>query len=140
MENPTAGQLMKRINDAIEKRANNMLRSDGLTMSQVWVLMNLMSAEHGVMPLKAVERSLAVSQPTAAGIVSRLEEKGLVCSWMDDGDRRVKLVSLTESGLQAVQKAEKDVEDLQKDLLSGFTEEEQAQYESFLSRIYQNIK
>ena len=40
-DNPTSGQLIKQFNDAVERRANNSLRQNDLTMVQVWVLLSL---------------------------------------------------------------------------------------------------
>ncbi len=40
-DNPTSGQLIKQLNDAIERQANNSLRQNDLTMVQVWVLLSL---------------------------------------------------------------------------------------------------
>ena len=91
----SCGTLLKQIHDALEKQANNSLRADGLTMAQVGVLLMLDRAEHRQMPLKELEKALHVAQSTAAGIVSRLEQKGLVESFGDAEDRRVKVVRLS---------------------------------------------
>ena len=140
MERLTTGQLLKQINDALEKRVNNHLRVSGLTMSQSWALMCLSAADRGILPLKALEKALGVAQPTCQGIVRRMEMKGLVTSFQSDEDRRIKLVSITEEGLEAARKAEEDVEELQASILSGLTEDEKAMFHSLLSKIFVNVK
>ncbi len=49
--------------------------------------------------LKEIEGFLGVAQPTAAGIVKRME-KNLVSSYQAADDRRVKMIRITEEGRQ----------------------------------------
>ncbi len=77
-ERVTCVALIKQIHDGLEKQANNSLRSQDLTMSQVGVLIELRFSLEKQMTLKELERRLHVAQPTAAGIVARLEQKGFV--------------------------------------------------------------
>ena len=72
----SCGMLFKQIHDELEKRTNNSLRSSDLTMAQMGALLVLREKSDKEMPLKELERSLRVAQSTAAGIVSRLEQKG----------------------------------------------------------------
>ena len=80
-ERVTCGTLIKQIHDGLEKQANNSLRTQGLTMSQMGVLIELHFSPEKQMPLKELERRLHVAQSTAAGIVARLEQKGFVEGW-----------------------------------------------------------
>ena len=140
MDNLKTGYLFKKIDDALERKANNRLKAKGLTMSQAYVLMQLIEAEEGFLPLKAVERSLGVAQPTAAGIVSRLEIKGLVASFPDENDKRVKLLSLTEKGVEAAKGAENGVRNLNNDMFTGLADEEMETLHKLLHRVYDNVK
>lgn len=96
----SCGALVKQIHDALEKDANNMMRPKGLTMAQFSVLMILREAEGLQAPLKELERALHVAQSTAAGIVSRLEQKRYVTCYTSQEDRRIKMVRLTPDGLE----------------------------------------
>ena len=99
METSPCAVQIKIINDHIEREINNALREQNLTAVQIRVLILLQCAKDHTMSLKEVERHLHVSQPTAAGIVSRLEQKEYVCSMTCEEDRRIKLLKLTQVGL-----------------------------------------
>ena len=83
MEKPRdCGMLLKQINDELLKNANNALRSQNITLAQLEVLDQLNQAPGGQYSLKELEQILHVAQSTAAGIISRLEQKGFVAEWV----------------------------------------------------------
>lgn len=135
-----SGQLIKMLNDAIERRVNNSLRADDLTMVQVWVLLSLDEKENHTYSFKELERILGVAQSTCVGIVSRLVAKKLVESFTGQKDRRMKLVRLSEDGKKRCEKAKKDIQELEQTLFTGFSEEEQAVFHGLLKRVYENVK
>lgn len=60
-------------------------------------LMTFLEA-HGPLPMSRVAELLGSGLPTATGLVSRMEERGLVARVHDTEDRRVVILSLTEAG------------------------------------------
>ncbi len=90
--------LMKRIDEKMEKGANVKLARFGITFAQMRVLMALYHMAEENVPLKSLERQFEVAQSTAAGLVTRLEGKGLVTSFSPSEDKRLKIVRLTEEG------------------------------------------
>lgn len=60
-------------------------------------LMTFLDA-HGSLPMSRVAELLGSGLPTATGLVSRMEERGMVARTHDNEDRRVVTVSLTEAG------------------------------------------
>ena len=62
----------------LEKNANNDLRKSNLTLSQVRFLTCLYESEEGRVAFKDLEKKFSIAQPTAVGIISRMEKKGLV--------------------------------------------------------------
>ena len=94
------GFKIKKINDMLEKGYNQLLQEQDLTFSQHHVLVYLKHQKDQTARLKELEKHFNVAQPTMAGIVVRLESKGLVRSSVLPEDRRVKVVTLTESGNQ----------------------------------------
>jgi len=138
--NPTSGQLIKQINDAIERQANNSLRQSDLTMVQVWVLLSLNEKEGKTYSFKEVERILGVAQSTCAGIVNRLALKKLVDCFTDPDDRRMKLVRITPEGEKCCQDRRQDIKELEKRMFNGMSGEEQETLHSLLQKIYENVK
>ena len=134
------GMLIKQIHDGLEKNANNALRDDNITMTQIGTLIELSSAPKRELTLKELEKRLHVAQPTAAGIVSRLEDKGLVEGLAGREDKRVKIVRITESGLNCCVKADTKMHQAEEQLLDGFSEEEKENFNNYLERVLNNIK
>jgi len=120
----TCGAVIKQINDELEKRANNALRPHNLTMTQMHMLLILDEASGGQLPLKDLEQRLHVAQSTAAGIVSRLEQKGLIEALGDPQDKRIKKARITAEGMQRCREAEQNMEETEAHILSRLTETE----------------
>ena len=127
--------LIKQIHDEMEKRANNSLRSQDLTMAQVGVLMELYRASGKQLPLKELEHRLHVAQSTAAGIVVRLEQKRFVESFGSPGDRRIKMVKITADGEACCRGAEQQMKNAEEELLAGLTETERSIFLSLLQKV-----
>ena len=139
MHQDSCGTLLKQINDELEKRANNGLRADGLTMAQVGVLLALNGAETKQLTLKELERIIHVAQSTAAGIVSRLEQKGLVETFAAADDRRVKVVRLSEAGERNCQAADQRMAETETQLLSALTEAERGIFVMLLRKVRDSL-
>ena len=138
METPT-GLLFKQIHDKLEKQANNTLRQQGLTMMQVSVLLTIQGSEGKRCSMKELERRFGVAQPTVAGIVARLEQKGLVTATGDPRDRRIKLVCITASGEKCCGQAACHMDQAEERLLRDFSPEERAQLNAMLVRVADNL-
>ena len=138
--NTTCGGLIKQLNDALAKRANNSLRADDLTMTQLEALLILDEADGGRMNMKELEHSLHVAQSTAAGIVKRLERKGFIESCCDPADKRIKIVAITEKGTGCCAAAGKNMEHEENLLLSSLTDEEKDTLIKLLSKVRNNLK
>ena len=73
-----------------------MSREYGLTGPQCVVIRTL--AAEGSLSSASLSRRLYVTPANITGIIDRLEKKGLVERNRKDGDRRVALITLTQSG------------------------------------------
>ena len=139
-ERKECGALIKKINDELEKNANNVLRTEDLTFSQIGALLELNSALEGQLTLKELEKRLHVAQSTAVGIISRLERKALVQAVGDAGDRRIKIVKITSEGIERVQKANSHRMEAEELLLSGLTETEKSIFYSLLKKVCDTLQ
>ncbi len=118
------GFLLKQINDSLAKKANNELKESDLTMMQVSALLTLKKRDNGEMTLKAMEKFFSLSRPTVAGLIMRMEEKGIVDSFTDKSDRRVKIVRLTQKGEECLSRASVPMENAESTLVSGLSDDE----------------
>lgn len=135
-------ELLKRISDTLEKRANSDLQSNGVTASQLKMLFALLcserSEEKGCLTLKELERRFGVAQSTAAGIIKRMEIKKLVESVDDSDDRRIKSVRITNSGREICRNAKNAMKKGNEKMLKGFTDEEKQVLKKLLQKLLDN--
>ena len=136
----TCGPVLKQLTDVLTKQVNNELREEGLTMSQMRVLVILDEKQNKTASMKDIEKELAVAQPTTAGIIRRIEEKGLIIYLSDPENKRAKWIQLTEAGKEKCRIAYGHMEATEKKLRSGMTEEEGKKFFELLKKALAAIK
>jgi len=107
----TKQELVREILDSMAAaRAGGMrpgfrnLMGRSVSMTHMHVLSKLSMA--GALPMSRLAEALDVSVASATGIVSRMEERGLVERRRDDADRRVVMVGLADGGTAALEEIE----------------------------------
>ncbi len=133
------GPLIKQVGDELHKNANNFMRSEDLTVVQFAALLELDHSPEKQLPLKTLEQRLHVAQSTTAGIVSRLEQKGLAEGLNDDSDKRIKVVHITPAGMEKIQAGELSLMRAENALLSGLTETEKDIFYALLKKICDSL-
>lgn len=139
-DDTSCGMYIKQINSALEKNANNILRKQDLTFAQVSALLAIRDFPEQKISLKELEKILHVAQSTTAGIISRLEQKGLVTGFGDSTDKRIKLVQITPMGEKYCREAEQNMKEAEENLLSGLTETEKSIFNSLLQKVRDTLQ
>ena len=134
------GWYIKRIDNALAKEANNNLQALNLTMQQDRVLIQLARTAGNTLSLKELEEHFGTAQSTVAGLVVRLEKKGLIEALSDPADKRIKLVRLTAEGVRLNALSRQQIVDSEARLTALLTEEEKAQFLSCLKKVYEAVK
>lgn len=137
--NSSCSVLLKQIHDVQEKNINNTLRNLDLTFSQINVLRALVHTADKQMSLKELEKILHVAQSTTARIVAKMESKGLIDSFGNASDKRIKYIRLTQYGEQYSSNAKQKLEEEETRLLSSLTETEKMVFISLLQKITSNL-
>ena len=138
-DNLSCSILLKQLHDVQEKNINNTLRNLDLTFSQINVLRALVHSADKQMSLKELEKILHVAQSTTARIVTKMESKGLIDSFSDVSDKRIKYIRLTQYGEQYSSNAKQKLEEEETRLLSSLTETEKMVFISLLQKITSNL-
>ncbi len=94
---------LRQIIRAIDLHSKRLEKESGLTGPQLLVMQQL--AGHGELTAGVLAREISLSQPTVTSIVDRLERKGLLKRQRNQHDKRKVMLSMTESGRVAVDKA-----------------------------------
>lgn len=134
------GRLLVQLGNGVSWFRNQAMQGMGLTSSQSEVIRYML--RHREEPLTAGELmgQLGLSQSTIAGILMRLEKKGLLARQADDKDARRSRIYLTEAGLamdQALMQLAAQTEEI---LLAGLDENEQAELNRLLQRVLENMQ
>lgn len=138
-QNNRCGTYIKHISDVLQRNCNNALQVKGLTMSQLSVLHQLDNTLDGEMPLKELEKQLQVAQSTAAGIISRLEQKGFVEGYGSGEDKRIKIVRITNAGRDCFAESQIHATESEAQLLSALTDEERILFNALLKKVSENL-
>ena len=115
------GELIKRLNDALGRKANNTLMCNDVTLSQIKVLATISEAADETITLKELEKHFEVKQATMAGIAARLEKNGMIEGFYDSNDKRIKHVN-------------------ERELLKALNDDEKGQLRNLLQKVYDSIK
>lgn len=132
------GILMKQITDKIKVSADASLKSRGLTLSQGRMLKFVSGHPDGVTQ-KAIENHFQVSHPTVVGIIARMEKNGYLECWTDAEDKRNKMVRLTEKAWPVSRELEQEMDNNERWLLQGLSEQQIDNLYEALYRIFENV-
>ncbi len=139
MKKKSIGGMIKYISDKVRQKADNNLKDHNVTLSQVRVL-NFLWRENGSCSQKQIEDFLQVSHPTVVGLVSRMEQSGYIQTSVSPDDKRNKIVTVTDSGMSLACELCRYMEDIDKRMLVGLTDEQQAQLADMLYIVAQNFE
>lgn len=130
------GWYIRRISNALAREADRNLQAHHLTMQQSHLLFCLYEAPEHTRTLKELESLFSCAQSTIAGLVARMEKKGLVRGYTDAQDRRVKHVQLTREGIMMRQACHEDIVLSEKRWGAILTAEESTVFRTCLEKVY----
>lgn len=133
------GYLIKNINDKLKVQADLDLKQYHLTFTQSRVFAFLKNCG-GQATQKEIEVYLEVAHPTVVGIVSRMEQSGYVTTWIDEKDKRNKMVGFTKLAEEIGMDMEQNILATEQKLLSSLSEENITQLREMLLVIYKNLE
>lgn len=139
-DNP-ATQLAWKIRDIHHLHMQNIMgiiENYGLHSGQPRILHTI--AEMNGATQKAIANKLQSSPASLAVSIKRLQKAGLLEKVTDESDLRINQIYLTEKGKKVQSESLADLIMFDNYLLDGFSPEEILQLDSFLCRIYTNLK
>jgi DNA-binding MarR family transcriptional regulator len=94
---------LRRISQAIDVWSRHLLQNYGLTSPQLAMLREIQAGKN--VSTGTLATALHLSQPTVTGILTRLEQRGLITRVRSEDDRRNVLATVTEQGRELAAKA-----------------------------------
>lgn len=124
---------LRRITRAIDLHSRGLMHAIGLTAPQLAALQAIEKLQP--ITVGALAKSIHLSQATLTGILTRLENRGLISRARSGSDRRTVVVELTDEGLAILQTAPSLLQDRFRRELLKLQEWEQTQMLATLQRI-----
>jgi len=121
-----------------DQAVTRALEAMDLTSAQGHIMGFLAHREEPPCP-RDIEEAFHLSHPTVSGLLSRLEKKGFLEMRTDEKDRRCKRIYVLPKGTECNDSMHQAMTNIEDQLVSGFTEEEQALFESLLDRAIANM-
>jgi MarR family 2-MHQ and catechol resistance regulon transcriptional repressor len=122
-----------RTNDQLQNRLGRFFREFGLTSSQYNVL-RILRGEGKPMPsLEIAERMIQVV-PAMTGLIDRLENQGFVERRRCEDDRRVVYIKITEKAAKLLERMDKPLATLHRELMGHMTKAELRQLSQLLEK------
>ena len=122
--------VIVRLGNAVTYYRNSKMQEYGLTSAQGDVIRAILH-EPGITAAELKKR-LGLSQSTVAGILERLEGKGLLEKTAVDGDARKMSLHPTARGLELENMLKQTALETQRRIMEGMTPEEQREFDRLL--------
>lgn len=137
MEQFKLTKTMKHIITDLEKNINNRLKEKDLSFSQSVILVKISESADGALPLKELEKRFAVAQSTIFGVISRLEKKGLVQTYL--AENKTKIAKITPEGEALTEFIISAIHTTEEDVFKGFTSIERTMFIELLKKAESNL-
>lgn len=133
------GRLLVQLGNSVSWFRNQKMKKVGLTSSQSEVIRHILKHRNESLTAGDIMTQFSLSQSTVAGILKRLEKKGLLVRQADETDARKSIITLTSSGLAMESNLKLIAAQTEDLLLHGMTEEEQAEFNHLLQIALSNM-
>ncbi len=112
----------------------------GVHRSQHRILMFLSKREGEITSQRDIAEHFEISAPAVAVALGKLEDGGFINRLSNEHDTRSNIITLSQKGQEIVEATKDIIESLDCAMFEGFDDGEIATFESYLSRLLENIK
>ena len=135
------GKMINKISHRLRRRSQAVQKTVGISEAQGRILDYILveGARRPVYP-KDIEKEFDLRSSTVTGALSALETEGLIARVPDERDGRLKKLVFTPKadGIRAALQGE--IEETEKRMLQGITEEEKAVFLELAERMLKNLE
>jgi DNA-binding MarR family transcriptional regulator len=133
------GLLFRLISNTCKKDMDNYMKTFGLTMTQSMIIEYLNNSPPEALTPRAIEQFFELRHPTVSGLLKRLEAGGFIECSVNEKDRRVKDLRVTEKARLIDENAKARIDEYEAAFAAGFSEEEATTLRALLLRVLDNI-
>lgn len=131
----SSGYLLARLGAESRRRWARMLSERGLTPHHYGVLMTLDDVR--VTYQQRLSEAIGVDPRNAVPVVDHLQRQGLIERTRDPADRRRHAIALTEEGKRAVAELRSAATAIEREMLQGLSQAEQADLHHLLRKLFE---
>ena len=131
-DGPRLTYLVKRLEMAERARMEEVLQAQGVTLHQ-YTALSLLERRDGLSSAQLARRHFVTPQAMNQ-LVATLERDGLIRREPDVANRRILRTSLTDKGRQALVACHVAVDELERQMLAGFTAAQEQAFREALER------
>ncbi len=132
--------LIKKISNHCEAGKNESLRREGLTGTQLEVMIWLASRDGAITSQKDIGEYFGIKHSTTIHILKRLEEKHFIYRTVNHENARYRDVYLTEKGERKVEDVKEKRNSIEQLICHGISKREQEELIRLLNMVYSNLQ
>lgn len=129
---PSLLYAVKQVELAARSHMDELLKPAGVTALQ-YTALTVLRRRDGLSSAQLARNSFVTAQ-SMADMVTALERRGLIARRRDPANRRVLLISLTDTGRELLAAYDQAVDALEERMLSGLRRHERRELEDYLNR------
>lgn len=134
------GMVINQISHRLRRRSQAVQKSLGISESQGRVL-NFIIVESQFQPIypRDIEEEFDLRSSTVTGILTGLEQEGLISRVPDEKDGRLKRLVITDKATGITEALQGEIEETERLLLQGISAQEKALFLEIARRMLKNI-
>lgn len=143
MYRKTVGGEIRALANILRRRAENSATfqyAKSVTGSNGWIIAYIADNSDRDIYQKDLEEKFSTTRSTISKVIKLMEKKGLIERESVSNDARLKKLVLTPKALALHRQITEDIENTEKILLNGFTQEEVDRTLSYIKRMKENMK
>ena len=137
---PNAALKIDFVSHLINNYHNVLLSEYGITTKQAKVLSYLVHHQGEDILQKNIEDVFFLRSSTVTSVMKNLEKAGFIERYIDEVDKRMKRILVTEKGYQAFNHCERIVDELDQFVSKGWTKVEKQEFFHLLDTIVEKLK
>ena len=137
------GKELHSIGNMIKRQVDNLgsIRyADQLTGTNGWIIAYLYHHQDQDIFQKDIEETFEVTRSTASKVITLMEKKGMIIRTSVPHDARLKKLTLTPLALETQASITKDIQQFEKQLINGLSDQEISTMLHCLEQIKKNLR
>lgn len=143
MKQKDVGKELHKIANLIKRHVENLnsIRyAESLTGTNGWIISYLYDHQNQDIFQKDIEETFEVTRSTASKVITLMEQKGLILRTSVPYDARLKKLTLTPLALKLHESIILDIQDFEKRLTEGLSEQEISSLLKCIDKMKQNLR